>query len=265
MPAAATADADTEPAAAKVEDAAEALLGGQMAENMPEVDLSTVSSHQQPNEPLKSAENQPEMKPAAAPRPTAPASKAALVDAKGRTFNPLLHETDANGQPVLRKGTSILRCRRVPLRGAKQESRIELGAAPADATAATDQQPQQAEPPPVDPEEQAAMQRAGAATMAGLQIQLMRLALGEHTASGNDEREALVEAWRATFAHYGMGAVHPLVGLSLITGAVVMKAIQQPEGRSRWQRFTQWARLKVGGMIFKFTGRRSNQEPEQQR
>lgn len=249
--------------------AATELLGGKMAEQMPEVDLATVSGHQQAAEPLKPAENQQKPAPEPSPSPAAPASKTALVDAQGRTFNPLLHETDEHGQPVLRKGTSILKCRRVPLKEAKQESRVELGDAPApapDAAAAPGDQPQpQPQPAAVDPAKQEAMQRAGAATMAGLQIQLMKLALGEHTANTNEEREALVECWRETFAHYGMGAVHPLVGLSLITGAVVMKAINQPEGRSRWQRFTMWTRVKVGGLWLWLTGKRKPKEEPTER
>lgn len=246
-------ESDSNAASDKVEDAAKALLGGQMAASMPAVDLQTVSSHSQGPESLKTAEKQQEPPRAEPARQPAPASQPALVDAQGRTFDPLLHETDSNGQPVLRKGTNILKCRRVPLKAWKEESRIEL---PPEGAQQPQDQPETKPEPQVDPAKRAALQLAGATTIAGLQIQLMRTALGEHTASAEEERQMLVEQWQAVFQHYDVGAVHPLVGLAVVSGAIGVKAISHPEGNSRWQRWKQWARLQIGWLLHKMTGRR---------
>ena len=254
----------TEPAAVEtaqpppVVDAAKELLGGSLAAAMPEVDLAVVGRQPQTEEPEKPAEKQQEAPaPAAAPAPAKSRSRTAHIDAKGRPFNPLLHETNEHGGPVFRTGTQILRCRRVPLKELKTTSTVQLDPEPS----AGDDQPQTGSTPGVEPAQDPAkaklQQEAAAATMAGLQVQLMRIALGPQTAEDETERAALTECWLDTFKHYGVGSFHPLMGLTVVTGMVIVKAINKPEGRSRWARLMLWTRLKVGGVWYWLTGRKA--------
>ena len=212
------------------------LLSQDLAATMPKVDLQAVTTAAKDQKP---AENQQE-------NSQSSSRETPVTDSMRRLFDPLLHETDADGKPVLRKDGKRLKCRRTPLKGYQKESKVF------EEPAAAEQQQQQPEieqqPEPVDAEKAEAMQLAGAATCAGLQLYMMRLGLGDHVGNNDLDRDALTGAWRDVFAHYGVGAVHPVIGLALVSGAITMKALDKPEARTRWQRGTLWLKLKIGGM-----------------
>lgn len=257
MPAA-TAEHDQE--TDSVANAAKELLGADPASSMPEVDLQAVATGMDDDDHQETAVNQ-QIPPPAAPAPAAPAqaaataSKPALVDSKGRLFDPLLHEHDDQGKPLLRADGQTLKCRRVPLTAAKTTSKVQLDTpAPAagDPAAAASGTPQ-----PMDPEKAKKMREAGAATCAGMQIYLMRTGLGEHVAEADTDREALVDCWRDMFEYYGLQQMHPIVGLAVVTGMITFKALNEPEAQSRWQRGTLWLRLKLGGWWYWMTGKKA--------
>jgi hypothetical protein len=259
------ATATTEAVADQVEDAADALLTGNPADEMPAVELQAVAAEQAREIPQETAENQqipaPSPAPAAAPQP---ASKPVLVDSQGRTFDPLLHETEDGVTPQLRADGKTIKCRRVPLREFKTTSKVQVDQPGAPAVEPAAPEPT---PAPVDPEKAKRMREAGARTIAGMQILVMRKALGEHIAGEESDQAALVECWQELFAHYGMGAVHPIVGLAVVTGMITFDGMKQAETRSAISR--GWLRIKlaVGNLWLRMRGRRAqavHEESEQE-
>ncbi len=188
----------------------------------------------------------PSAAPAAAPLPTsaaaAPAAKpqrtrVAVTDEKGRPFNPLLHECTDDGQPIMRSAPNDrwVRCRRQALREWKRQSvvgdDVETQAAAAESAA-----------PVVD----GVKQLAAAATMAGLQLMAMRMALGDKIGAADAEREALTGEWLAVLKHYGIGGTfHPVVGLALVSGSLVIGALHHEDTRSRLTKLWDWTQVKA--------------------
>lgn len=264
MSAAATADADLEPAATKVENAADALLGGNPADEMPAVDLQAVAAAQASGKTAESAENQqnpppspaPAAAPAAAPQP---ASKPVLLDAMGRTFDPLLHETDDGITPKLRADGQTIRCRRMPLKEFKTTSKVDLGTpAPAagDPVAATTPPPA-----PMDPEKAKKMREAGARTCAGIQIFIMKRSLGDHVAEKETDQAALVDCWTEMFEHYGLEKMHPIVGLAVVTGMITFDGMKEKETRNAVSRALLWCKVKLGNLFLRVRGRKPEPMP----
>jgi hypothetical protein len=262
----ATADADTAP----VENAATALLGGNPADEMPEVDLQAVATAQANEKTQESAEKQqppphspaPATAPAsAAARAAAPTSKPVLMDEQGRTFDPLLHETDDGHTPLLRKDGKTIKCRRVPLKEFKATSKVQIDQPDAPAV---DPTPQQPEPVPVDPAKVQRMREAGAATCAGIQILIMRKTLGEHIAAADSDQAALATCWEEMFEHYGMERMHPVLGLAMVTGMITFDGMKQAETRNALTRALLWCKVKIGNLFLRMHGRQAKAAPEAQ-
>jgi hypothetical protein len=175
--------------------------------------------------------------PPPADQPKAPRSRVAVTDEKGRPFNPLLHECTDDGQPIMRSAPNErwVRCRRQALKEWKRKSVVGEESAPAAA------QPE-VSAPTID----AGKQLIAARTMAGLQIMAMRVALGDKIAQTDVEREELTGSWLAVCQHYDLGGnFHPLVGLALVSGSLVVGALHHEDTRSRLTRIWDWAQLKA--------------------
>jgi hypothetical protein len=227
------------------------------------------------NKAAIAAENapQPAAAPDAAPQPEAPKpaasaagsqqgagaaakpskSRAAPVDVYGRPFDPRLHETNRDGTPVIStsgKRAGKIRCRRQPLREYTQESTI--GDQP-EATAAEDA-PQAA--PAQDAEAATLQRKAVATTLAGMQLMLMRMALGPDVATEKEQSDGLTQSWETVVAYYDMRPIHPLVGLMVATGMIVVGSMNKPEARTRLQKLTEWAKVRAYALWLRITGRR---------
>lgn len=179
--------------------------------------------------------------PAAAAKPKPQGSRVAVTDEKGRPFDPLLHECTDDGQPLMRSAPNDrwVRCRRQPLKEFKRKSVVADDAAPAP----------QAEPvraaPVVDP----AKQLVAAQTMAGLQLLAMRAALGPKIGEADAEREELTNGWLGVLQYYGIGgSFHPVIGLALISGGLVVGALKHDDTRSRLTKLRDWAQRKALGV-----------------
>lgn len=231
------------PAPAKIENAAAALLGGNPADEMPEVELQAVATAQPEQKSGKSAENQ---------RNSIPV----LVDSQGRTFDPLLHETEDGKAPLLRADGKTIKCRRVPLKEFKTTSKVQIdqpesvegGTAPAPETA------------PIDSAKLELQRKAGARTIAGIQIFIMRRSLGEHIAGSETDQTALVECWSEIFDHYGMERMHPIVGLAVVTGMITFDGMKEAQTRNALSRAWLWCKVQVGNLFLRTYGRKA--EPE---
>ncbi len=187
-----------------------------------------------------------------------PKSRAAPVDMWGRPFDPRIHETNADGTPVIsdsgkRKGK--IRCRRQPLKEYTQESTI--GDQP-EAVAAEDA-PQAAQA--VDGEAAALQRKAVATTLAGMHLMVMRMALGPDVATEKEQSDGLTQSWEAVVAYYDMRPIHPLVGLMVATGMIVVGSMNKPEARTRLQKLTEWAKVRAYALWLRLTGRRYQREP----
>lgn len=258
MPAAATA---TEPAADKVEDAAAALLSGNPSDEMPTVDLQAVAAEQAKEKTADSAERQqnptpspaPSPAPAAAPQPT---SQPVLVDGEGRTFDPLLHETEDGKTPLLRADGKTIKCRRVPLKEFKTTSKVQIDQP---APAAADPAPAIPAPAPMDPEKEKMLREASAKMCAGIQLLVMRKGLGEHIGQQESDQTALVECWDEIFTYYGMGRMHPIVGLAAVTGMITFDGMKQAETRNALTRALLWCKVKIGSLWLWMHRRREQQ------
>lgn len=247
---------DSQPAPA-VEDAGKALLGGNPADEMPEVELQAVTAANEKQKTEKTAEKQQEPTAPAAPTAppaaeTQPTSKAAPVDSQGRTFDPLLHECTDDGEPVYRADGVTLKCRRVPLKEFKTKSKVNLGQ-PAQEPAAG--KPEAPKVEPVDPEKEKRMREAGAKTMAAVQLLVMRKGLGEHIGQTDSDTAALVQCWAEIFDHYGVGKVHPVVGLCVVSGMLVFDGMREAETRNALSRAWLWCKVKVGSLWLRMRGR----------
>lgn len=211
---------------------------------------------------------------AEAPKPAAPAAGAAQragaagkqpksapapVDMFGRPFDRRLHETNADGSPVIStsgKRMGKIRCRRQPLREYAEESTIgdQPQAAPADG------EPQAA--PAMDAEAAAQQRKAVAQTFAGMQLMVMRMALGPDVGSDEEQQKGLAQSWEAVVAYYDMRPVHPLLGVALVSCTIVVASMNKPETRTRLQQLTSWAKVRAYALWLRITGRRAR--PAQQ-
>jgi hypothetical protein len=229
------------PVTAKIENAAAALLGGNPADEMPEVELQAVATTQPEQKSGKSAENQ---------RNSVPV----LVDSQGRTFDPLLHETEDGKTPLLRADGKTIKCRRVPLKEFKTTSKVQIDQPETgEATAAP-------EPAPIDSAKLELQRKAGARTIAGIQIFIMRRSLGEHIAGSETDQAALVECWSDLFDHYGMEKMHPIVGLAVVTGMITFDGMKEAQTRNALSRAWLWCKVQVGNLFLRTYGRKA--EPE---
>lgn len=233
---------------------------------LPEVNAAAIRAEeaQQPKPDGEAPQAPPQAPPAAAAAPTQrpaaaakPRGEPALVDMHGRTFDPLLHECTPDGKPILNtygKRAGKLKCRRTPLKEWRSESAIgDEAAAPADAAVAGDA-PQA--PPALDAEAIAAQRKAAAATLGGLQIALMRMALGPELATEQAEGAALVQSWEAVLAYHDVQSFNPWIGLALCTGGVVMASMHKPDTRSRLARLTEWTKVRLYALWLRVTGRK---------
>lgn len=211
---------------------------------------------------------------AEAPKPAAPAagsqqrtgaaakppkSRAAPVDMYGRPFDPRLHETNADGTPVIStsgKRMGKIRMRRQPLKEYTQESTI---GDEAEATAAEDA-PQAT--PAFDADAAAMQRKAVATTLAGMQLMVMRMALGPDVAAEKEQSDGLAQSWEAVVAYYDMRPIHPMVALMFTTGAIVVGSMNKPETRTRLQKLTEWAKVRAYALWLRITGRRYQRRDE---
>lgn len=202
--------------------------------------------------------------PVAAPSPATPPraqrTRVAVTDEKGRPFDPLLHECTDDGQPIMRSAPNDrwVRCRRQALKEWRRKSVVGEDPAPAAA------QPQAPPPPVIDP----GKQLMAAQTMAGIQIMAMRAALGDKIAETQAERDELTNSWLAVCQHYGLGgSFHPVIGLALVSGSLVVGALHHEDTRSRLQRAWDWAQLKALSVWQVLRGGRNwtRPQPTQQR
>lgn len=206
---------------------------------------------------------------AGTPAPAAAAAPAsggvAPVDKKGQPFDPAKHECTLDGQPIRSlEGVDVarlvpvmnkdgkLRLRSYVLPEFRSQSRVVDPAAPPPAAEGAPVPPPAPAGQPVPPAAPVASDaeiKATAQTFAALQLMVMRSALGTHVATEKEHSEALVSAWEAVARHYGVGFTHPLLGLGLVTGGVVLAAMQHPEHGQKttgalvgwWHRVRHWA------------------------
>lgn len=199
---------------------------------LPEVNPAAIKAEEERQQAPEPAAAPPADSPAPAAAAKPRASKPAAVDADGRPFDPLVHECTDDGKPVFRADGKTLKKRRTPLKEWKQQSRVELD-------------PLNAEPAP-ETETEAAPRasemevRATAMTLAGVQIMVMRAAFGEKLAEEQAQQEELIGAWTRVLDHYGMGALHPVLGLGLVSGGVVVAAMKHEETQSKVQKLVHW-------------------------
>lgn len=224
------------------------LLDGRLEDDMPEVNEAAIAAE----------EAKPVAAPAApaAPSPATRPSGIPPIDSKGRLFDPMVHETLPDGSPKLRNNGQ-LSIRRHPLKAGKKTSKV---ATEAEATPPPDASPAAAAPA----EDQSAQILAGAATCAGTQLMLMRVVLGEKLGQAREEQEELVKAWVGVFNHYGMTNFHPVVGLAMVSGGIVVAGMQHKETQGKLQRFGNWCQ-HMGLSIWQWcTGRRRTVRTEPQ-
>lgn len=237
-----------EPAASnKVEDAAKALLGGNPKDEMPAVELQAVTADAVKEKSEKTAENQQETKRDAPPTAERQQdSRPVPMDEQGRTFDPLLHETEDGITPIFRKDGVTLKCRRVPLKEFKTASKAWIPQdEPAGQATAEAVKP---EVEPVDPEKAKRLREAGARTCAGVQLLVMRKALGSHLGEKEEDVQALVACWDDLFEYYGMERVHPIMGLAVVTGMITFDAARHEETRGKLLQFVTWCKVKIAAL-----------------
>ncbi len=190
-----------------------------------------------PEQPGKKASPPP---PSSGLPPTKPdlASKPAPTDSKGRTFDPRIHEQTADGRPIFCKESPYLKQRRHPLPSWKSASVVQEPAAPVEGAVSA---------APTAPDASKEEQLAAAQTFAGVQLLIMRRAFGESIAKRQDEAGQLVDAWTKVLNHYGMGAMHPILGLTLVSTGLVMANVNEPDTRSSLAKLRDWfERLGLG-------------------
>ncbi len=238
--------------------------------DLPEVNKAAIAVEQAP-QPAAAPDDasKPE-----APQPAAPAagaqqrtgaagkpprSRAAPVDMHGRPFDPRIHETNPDGTPVIStsgKRMGKIRCRRQPLREYTEQSSI---GDPPEAVAAGDQPQANV----ADDAEAVAMQRKVVAqTCAGVQLLVMRMALGPDVGSEKEQTEGLIQSWEAIVAYHDVRTFNPWIGLVITSGAIVVASMNKPETRSRLQQLTSWAKLKAYSLWLRMTGRRARAEAQ---
>jgi hypothetical protein len=221
---------------------------------LPEVNPAAIAAEQERQDDAAKAAPaaaDPVSKPAAAPGGK-PKSKAAAVDVDGRTFDPLLHECTPQGEPIFRSDGKTLKKRRTPLKEWKQTSRVGFD----DAFAGEQDAPGAKEAEPVGPSSQEMELLASAATLAGLQLMLMKAALGPRLGDDESERQQLVSAWVRVFQHYGLGQLHPVMGLAMVSGGIVVSALRHEETVSRFQKLSHWVQHKLLSVWQWLRGRR---------
>lgn len=247
---------------------------GELVQPLPEVNKAAIAAEHAPQPAAVPGE---EAKPEPAPAPAAqtakpqstgaakpPPSQPAAVDMFGRPFDPRVHETDAKGGPVFNtygKRAGKLKCRRTPLREYTSTSTIGDGVAAPDAGVAGEAAPAQAAAPELDPEAVALQRKAAAATLTGLQLVLMRMALGPEIGEPQDQRDALTQSWESVLAYHDVRAFNPWIALAICTGGVVVANMHKPETRSRFHQLTAWAKVKAYALWLKITGRKPKPEP----
>lgn len=188
-----------------------------------------------------------------------PRSAPAPVDMFGRSFDPRLHETTADGKPVIStsgKRMGKIRCRRQPLKEYTQESTI--GDQPEAAAAGDEPQPA-AEP---DAETVALQRKVVAQTIAGAQLLLMRMALGSDVGAEKEQRDGLIESWEAIVAYHDVRTFNPWLGLVITSGAIVVANMHKPTVADRLHQLTSWAKLKAYALWLRITGRRARAETQ---
>jgi len=224
---------------------ADKLLVGNPASEMPEVELQAVTTEAHEIKTEKTAENQQKTT----------TSKAVLVDSQGRTFDPLLHETEDGTTPLLRADGKTIKCRRIPLKELKTASRVHIEQK--EPTADTDNKK-----PELDEEKIEMQRKAGAMTLAGIQIFIMRKSLGQHIAAKETDQKALAECWDDMFSHYGVSRMHPVLGLAVITGMITFEGMQQEETRNALSKAWLWLRLKIGAIWLRATEKKGDKQAE---
>ncbi len=220
------------------------LFDGRLIDDMPDVKESAIAAEEEKPQPASSVER-------GSPAPKKPSTQAQQsgippVDSKGRLFDPILHETNEDNTPRLRQNGQ-LSIRRHPLKSARRISRVataaELGQEPADG----------AIPAPGGRDSEIL---AGAATCAGLQLMFMKMALGPKCGDDDAQKTELVAAWVGVFKHYEIGAFHPLVGLAMVSGGIVVASMQHEESKSSIKKLGNWLQHKALSVWQWFTGRR---------
>ena len=215
----------------------------------------------------------------------APGGGPAPVDKKGQPFNPALHECTLDGQPIRTlEGVDVarlvpvltkanqLRLRSYVLPEFRSQSKVVDPAAPPPAVEGAPVPPAAAPAAPAAHVASDAEVKATAQTFAAVQLMVMRAALGKHVATDKDQVDALVSAWEAVARHYGVGFTHPLLGLGLVTGGVVLAAMQHPEHGEKttgalvgwWHRARHWAYgLWIRARHGRVAPRREERQPDQ--
>jgi hypothetical protein len=245
----------------------------ELVQPLPEVNAAAIDAAREQEAQAQADEGKgptpaPAAAPAAAPLPAGAAAepdpaaqprqqrtRVAVTDEKGRPFSPLLHECTDDGQPIMRSAPNDrwVRCRRQPLKEWRRKSVVGEDPAPAAA------QPEAPAAPPID----AGKQLIAAQTMAGLQIMAMRVALGDKIAQADAEREQLTASWLAVCQHYDLGGnFHPLVGLALVSGSLVVGAMRHEDTRSRMTKLWDWAQLKALSLWQVLRGGRMRSRPQ---
>ncbi len=257
---------------------------------MPQVNPAAVAAESR-GAPAAAAPAQP-----APPAPAQPAAAAAapavkpagpstipLTCANGMTFDPVHHECTLFGKPihnlanlspekmallvpVLRADGKTLKRRRSPLAEIQTTSHAP--------------DPSELDPPPVAPAAPApaagqpavalataaptdAEVKACAATVSGLQLMLMRAALGDKIGEDQEQRDALTGTWEATIRHYGWGAFHPLLAVAVVTGGmIVTAATKHEETRTRLGQCKDWFAAKWTATVYWWRHRRGQPHTE---
>ncbi len=244
----------TDDAAATVEPESTTPAEAQaLLEPLPEVNPAAIAAAEQKTQETATAEAAPVDTPAApaAPEPIKfKRSKPAPVDKNGRPHDPLIHETREDGSPVFRDDGVTLKLRRTPLKEWKRTSRVNLDP-PAPPQAAADGALEAA-----TPEERAMELQASGATLAGLQLMMMKAALGPKIGDEEAQREELCRAWVRIFKHYGMAELHPVMGLAMVTGGIVVAGLQHEETQGRFQKVSNWFQHRMLSFWQWLTGRR---------
>ncbi len=235
-----TAELDTPPASVEPE----VLSIAEAQKLIPPLPLPNPSAIQAEEARQDAATPPPVEKPPASTG--AKASRAAYRDARGKLHDPRIHETNPDGSPALRLDGKTIKMRKHPLKDWKAQSRVVYD-----------------EPAPVvDPQVQMASEarememEASAATLAGLQLMMMKAALGEKIGDEEAQRVELIRSWKRVFVHYGMGELHPVVGLAMVTGGIVVTGLQHEDTRTRFQKLSNWFQHRMLSVWQWLTGKR---------
>lgn len=235
---------------------AAALLGPSLVAEMPPAEPAVLAVDSE-----KSAEKPAKPATGSAPSAAAPAAKGSkagstkpATDVDGRTFDPLIHETTDDGQPVLRTDGRTLKKRRVPLKEYRTTSTV--GEVPAEGDPAAEPAPE-VQTPAEDAAKAEMMIKASAATMTGVQLSLMRLALGPACGNQDPEREGLMQCWEEVLRYHGVSTVNPWIGLAMVSGMVAFRAVHEPANESAVTKLKHWFQRKGLAVWQWITGRRT--------